>query len=251
MKLLFSIGLFLLLTIIVHCQHIQVLEEIVAYDPSVRPSEFQYLDAQLDSLKSMKIATVKAIFMLSENDALLKLFAELKEFAHDYGANSFRIDSKRINYNKLSSVFIASIYATSPSYLEENKQLHPLSMICIFGTQDYYKGKPQKVKINKEAFYIKPFEYFVYRICEGETVRLNRGGTIKLTGSPSQKSVFYAIGDGAVKPDWNMFYISSMSVGMGVKFTKGKLLQIYHDYGYFLTEILKPIKEPAYRTNTN
>jgi len=97
MKIIFSITIYLILTLNSFGQNIQVLEQIIEYNPFTQPSEFYYLEDELDSLKSMKIATLKATFRLQSQSSLLNLFTSLKELANDYGANSFRIDSKKIN----------------------------------------------------------------------------------------------------------------------------------------------------------
>ena len=242
MKILFSITLYLILSLNIFSQNIQVLEEFIEYTPYTKPSEFYYLEDQLDSLKSMKIATLKGTFRLSSKSSLLNLFAALKELANDYGANSFRIDSKKINFNKLTSRIIVSIYATSGTYLEENSDLHPKNEVYIFGSQKFYEDKLEKVKINKETVYLGSFEYIDYQNIEGKTVKINKGGItgskIKITGSKNQKSLFYTFTDASIKPDYYSFYFTGNSIGGGVKIIKGKFVQINQNYGYFLTKIL-------------
>jgi len=246
MKILFSITFFLILSLNIFCQNIQILEQFIEYNPYTKPSSFHYLEDKLDSLKSMKIATLKGTFKLSNKSSLLNLFAALKELANDCGANSFRIESKKINFNKLTSRIIVSIYATSGTYLDENYDLHPKNRIYVFGSQRFYEDKLEKIRINKEPVYLSAFEYVEYQNTEGETVRINKGGIngskIKLKGSANQKSFFYTFTDVSVKPDYYSFYFTSTSIGGGIKLIRGKFIQINQNYGYFLTNILLLVK---------
>ncbi|MCF8299311.1 MAG: hypothetical protein K9J13_17310 [Saprospiraceae bacterium] len=236
MKKQLILSFILLMTLNSFCQNIQILERFVTYNPTTKPTEFHYLDNNLESSKSMKIAIIKGTFKFTKKTTLIDLFALFKNFSNNNGANSFRIESKSLNVDNDSSFVILSIYSTSESYLEENYNLYQKNKVFIIGSLNPKTKSLQKVKLNKKAVLIGSLEFFEYQNTDGATLRLNIGGftgtTIKLHGDKNRSSVFYSLSGISITPT------SIYPIGVGVN--TGNFYPMDENLGYFLKEILLP-----------
>ncbi len=221
------------------CQSINLVNKFEEYEPYTKPNEFHYLNDKLDSLKSMKIAIIEGSFNNSRKSNLVSLFQRFKDFSNNYGANSFRVNMIDINEYNDSSYIQLTIYSTSQTYLNENRDLYPSNKVFIIGNLDYSSEDTKKITINKIPVYIRSFEYIEYQNTVGEKLRINRGGmlgmTIKITGKVKRSPAFYSIGGVSVMPSSNVINPSVV----GVSLSTGKFNIVDENLGFFLINILK------------
>jgi len=226
---------FLLVTLNSFGQNIEILKSFEDSRFLSKPSEFYFLDKKLDSLNSMKIATIKGVFKNSKKTNLSEVFASLWKFSNSMGANSYRIESKSLNINQDSSFVVLSIYFTSPSFLQENFNLYPKNNIYIIGSLNFNSKTLSELKANNKYAYIGSLEYIGFQNLVGETMKINIGGvmgtTIKIIGNENKDSEFFSTSGISVRPGYNFSQI-------GLEINSGKFYKVETNFGYFLIEFL-------------
>ena len=157
-----------------YAQEVQVIEQNENYIKKETVEIFEFIADGFDLTNYEKIVVLEGYTINSGKNTLVSLFNSFWETSNDYGANAYKID--RIEKKSDTTHVQISTYHFNEKVFEDNFRLYQKNMVYVFGDLDVKKGKPKKIRLNKQRVELSPFEYISYQNEVGEYATVSIGG---------------------------------------------------------------------------